>query len=94
MAPFSDFSDSFLCAAILVFASPTGLHTPLHAYPRHHHHQRHHDHNRLQGIGKTIEYFRAELEKTGEIIPTGPDASKPGQSNDPDPPRQLRSPSP
>ena len=43
---------------------------------------------------KTIEYFREELEKTGEIIPTGPDASKPRTVNDPDPPRQLRSLSP
>eukprot|EP00752_Nemacystus_decipiens_P006513 g5865.t1 len=44
------------------------------------------------GIVQTIEYFRAELEKTGEIIPTGPDASKPRTYNDPEPPRQLRSP--
>ncbi|CAM9116107.1 unnamed protein product, partial [Hapterophycus canaliculatus] len=43
------------------------------------------------GITKTTEYFRGELEKTGEIIPTGPDASKPRNPADPDPPRQLRS---
>eukprot|EP00903_Cladosiphon_okamuranus_P008729 g8361.t1 len=47
--------------------------------------------NVKDGIVKTIEYFREELEKTGEIIPTGPDASKPRKSQDPDPPRQLRS---
>ena len=37
----------------------------------------------------TIKYFREELERTGEIVPTGPDASKPRLS-DPDPPRKLR----
>jgi UDP-glucuronate decarboxylase len=31
------------------------------------------------GIMKTIEYFRSELIAGGEIIPTGPDASKPQQ---------------
>lgn len=30
-----------------------------------------------EGLQKTIEYFRKELETTGEIVPTGPDASKP-----------------
>jgi len=30
------------------------------------------------GLQKTIEYFRAELEETGEIVPTGPAASRPG----------------
>lgn len=29
------------------------------------------------GLAKTIEYFKSELLQTGEIIPTGPDASKP-----------------
>eukprot|EP00904_Undaria_pinnatifida_P001168 jgi/Undpi1/11051/HiC_scaffold_30.g13349.m1 len=41
------------------------------------------------GIEMTIKYFREELERTGEIVPTGPDASKPRLS-DPDPPRKLR----
>lgn len=31
------------------------------------------------GLAKTIEYFRQELAQSGEIIPTGPDASKPQQ---------------
>ncbi|CAM9205940.1 unnamed protein product [Ectocarpus sp. 6 AP-2014] len=44
------------------------------------------------GLVETIKYFRGELKKTGEIIPTGPDASKPRNFADPDPPRQLRSP--
>jgi len=30
-----------------------------------------------EGIRKTIDYFRKELMDTGEIIPTGPDASRP-----------------
>ncbi|CAM9745096.1 unnamed protein product, partial [Ectocarpus sp. 4 AP-2014] len=29
------------------------------------------------GLVETVKYFRGELKKTGEIIPTGPDASKP-----------------
>ena len=29
------------------------------------------------GLKKTIEYFRRELEESGEIIPTGPLASRP-----------------
>ena len=33
------------------------------------------------GLTKAIEYFRAELLESGEIIPTGPDASKPQQKN-------------
>lgn len=33
-----------------------------------------------KGIDMTIKYFREELEKTGEIVPTGPEASKPGLS--------------
>jgi len=31
------------------------------------------------GLGKAIEYFRKELQDSGEIIPTGPDAAKPQQ---------------
>lgn len=31
------------------------------------------------GLRKAIEYFRKELEESGEIIPTGPDAAKPQQ---------------
>ncbi|CAN0244856.1 unnamed protein product, partial [Discosporangium mesarthrocarpum] len=31
-----------------------------------------------EGIEMTIKYFRQELERTGEITPTGPKASKPG----------------
>jgi UDP-glucuronate decarboxylase len=30
-----------------------------------------------EGLIKTIEYFRNELEQTGEVIPTGPDAVAP-----------------
>lgn len=29
------------------------------------------------GLVKTIDYFRSELEETGEITPTGPDAARP-----------------
>jgi UDP-glucuronate decarboxylase len=29
------------------------------------------------GLDKAIAYFRAELERTGEIVPTGPEASRP-----------------
>jgi UDP-glucuronate decarboxylase len=29
------------------------------------------------GLEKAIAYFRSELEQTGEIVPTGPDASRP-----------------
>lgn len=29
------------------------------------------------GLEKTIAYFRSELEQTGEIVPTGPEASRP-----------------
>ena len=32
-----------------------------------------------EGLAKAIEYFRKELEDSGEIIPTGPLASKPQQ---------------
>jgi len=32
-----------------------------------------------EGLIKTIEYFRKELEESGEIVPTGPSASKPQQ---------------
>eukprot|EP00981_Chlorochromonas_danica_P003778 scaffold691_cov181-Ochromonas_danica.AAC.31 len=31
------------------------------------------------GLSKTIDYFRKELQDTGEIVPTGPQASKPQQ---------------
>lgn len=31
----------------------------------------------IDGISETIKYFRKELEDTGEITPTGPDASRP-----------------
>ena len=31
------------------------------------------------GLAKTISYFRKELQDSGEIVPTGPDASKPQQ---------------
>eukprot|EP01040_Poterioochromonas_malhamensis_P003169 gene3169-3377_t len=31
------------------------------------------------GLSKTIDYFRGELEHTGEIVPTGPEAVKPKQ---------------
>ena len=31
------------------------------------------------GLAKAIEYFRKELQDSGEIIPTGPDAAKPQQ---------------
>ncbi|CAE7382384.1 Uxs1, partial [Symbiodinium microadriaticum] len=31
------------------------------------------------GLAKAIEYFRKELENSGEIIPTGPDASRPNK---------------
>ena len=30
-----------------------------------------------EGLRRTVEYFRKELEDTGEVIPTGPGASKP-----------------
>ena len=30
-----------------------------------------------EGLEKTIEYFKGEVEAAGEIIPTGPDAVKP-----------------
>ena len=30
-----------------------------------------------EGLRKTIDYFRGELEAAGEIVPTGPDAAKP-----------------
>ena len=33
--------------------------------------------NVRDGLMRTIEYFRAELEETGEIIPTGPNAARP-----------------
>ncbi|GAB5030382.1 udp-glucuronic acid decarboxylase 1 [Nannochloropsis oceanica] len=29
------------------------------------------------GLAKTVEYFRKELDETGEVIPTGPEATKP-----------------
>lgn len=29
------------------------------------------------GLARTIEYFKQELAQSGEIVPTGPDASKP-----------------
>jgi UDP-glucuronate decarboxylase len=29
------------------------------------------------GLAKAIEYFRKELQESGEIIPTGPNASRP-----------------
>ena len=32
-----------------------------------------------EGLAKAIEYFRKELKESGEIIPTGPIASKPQQ---------------
>lgn len=32
------------------------------------------------GLAKTVEYFRKELEAGGEIIPTGPDAARPQKS--------------
>ncbi|KAL7437712.1 hypothetical protein ACHAXM_005798 [Skeletonema potamos] len=35
------------------------------------------------GLRKTIEYFRGEVEAAGEIIPTGPDAAKPGTPKTP-----------
>jgi len=35
-----------------------------------------------EGLRKTIEYFRGELQQTGEIIPTGPDASRPKPKED------------
>ena len=31
------------------------------------------------GLVKTVSYFRKELQDSGEIVPTGPDASKPQQ---------------
>jgi UDP-glucuronate decarboxylase len=31
------------------------------------------------GLAKTIEYFKQELQKSGEIVPTGPQAAKPHQ---------------
>mmetsp|Transcript_21951 Transcript_21951/g.53104 ORF Transcript_21951/g.53104 Transcript_21951/m.53104 type:complete len:385 (+) Transcript_21951:59-1213(+) len=34
-----------------------------------------------EGLKKTIEYFQGEVEKAGEIIPTGPDAAKPKGAN-------------
>ncbi|EWM27762.1 udp-glucuronic acid decarboxylase 1 [Nannochloropsis gaditana] len=30
-----------------------------------------------EGLSKTVAYFRSELEDTGEIVPTGPDATRP-----------------
>ena len=30
-----------------------------------------------EGLRKTVEYFRSELQQTGEIIPTGPFAARP-----------------
>ncbi|CAN0192030.1 unnamed protein product [Ascophyllum nodosum] len=44
-----------------------------------------------EGIVATVKYFREELERTGEITPTGPDASAPRTVAKQDPPRQLRS---
>ena len=35
-----------------------------------------------EGLRKTVEYFRQELLATGEIIPTGPEASRPKPSGD------------
>ena len=35
-----------------------------------------------EGLRKAIEYFRQELSDTGEIVPTGPDASRPKPSGD------------
>jgi len=35
-----------------------------------------------EGLRKTVEYFRGELLQTGEIVPTGPEASKPKPSGD------------
>ncbi len=32
------------------------------------------------GLIKTIEYFREELRRSGEIIPTGPDAARPNKA--------------
>ena len=32
-----------------------------------------------EGLTKTIEYFRKELEESGEIVPTGPNAARPQQ---------------
>lgn len=31
----------------------------------------------MEGLRKTVDYFRKELEQTGEIVPTGPQASRP-----------------
>ena len=30
-----------------------------------------------EGLKRTIQYFQGEVEAAGEIVPTGPDASKP-----------------
>lgn len=35
------------------------------------------------GLSKTIEYFRQELHRIGEVVPTGPFASPPRGLNDP-----------
>lgn len=34
-----------------------------------------------EGLKKTIEYFKGEVEAAGEIVPTGPDAAKPKGSS-------------
>jgi UDP-glucuronate decarboxylase len=34
------------------------------------------------GLTKTIEYFSKVLEESGEIVPTGPDATKPKPKNE------------
>jgi len=34
-----------------------------------------------EGLRKTIEYFKGEVEAAGEIVPTGPDAAKPKGSS-------------
>jgi UDP-glucuronate decarboxylase len=33
------------------------------------------------GLSKAIEYFRSELQETGEVIPTGPNAAAPRGGN-------------
>ena len=33
-----------------------------------------------EGLRRTVDYFRRELEETGEVIPTGPGAAKPKPS--------------